>query len=211
MDTESDFDSLDRALTRATARHASPPLDPRHLRRRQLRLEMGPCLWLVMVLGLVAAAVHERSWWLAAGLGVGLLPGAIAQVVSRHREIAALVAAGDFAAYERTYFAVEANHQRAAVLLEATLAAVFAIVAWRTGDAWRWSVPALFGAIAIGRAVTVLPYVERARRDTGGERPYTWPVQVLVFALFLLSPLLLATGVVRSLWARVRGRLRGRR
>lgn len=211
MDTESDFDSLDRALTRATARHASPPLDPRQLRRRQLRLELGPCLWLLTVLGLVAAAVYERSWWLAAGLGIGLLPGAILQLVGRHREVAALGAAGDFVAYERTYFTAQANHQRAAVLLEATLALVFAIVAWRTGDAWRWSVPALFGAIAIGRAVIVLPYVERARRDTGGERAYPWTMQVLVFALFLLSPLLLALGVVRRRWAGLRRRLGGRR
>ena len=71
--------------------------------------------------------------------------------------------------------------------------------------------PALFGSIAIGRAVIVLPYVERVRRDTGGERPYAWTMQVLLFALFLLSPLLLALGVVRRRWAGLRRRLGGRR
>lgn len=211
MDTESDFESLDRALTRTAARHPSPPLDPRQLRRRQLRLEVGPCLWLLFVVGLLAAAAFERSWWLAGGLAVGLLPGALAQVVGRHREIAALGAAVDFVAYERTYFAAQANEQRSALVLDASLAVVFAIVAWRTGDAWRWSVPAVFGALTIGRASTVLPFVERANRDAGGERPHGWSMQLLLFVLFLLSPLLLAAGLVRSLWAGLRRRLGGRR
>lgn len=211
MDTESDFDSLDRALTRTAARHPCPPLDPRQLRRRQVRLEVGPCLWLLFVVGLVAAAAFERSWWLAGGLAVGLLPGAFAQVVGRHREIAALGAAVDFVAYERTYFAAQVNSQRSAVVLEASLAVVFAIVAWRTGDAWRWSVPALFGALAIGRALTVLPYVERANRDAGGERPHSWALQVLLLGLFLVTPLLLVAGVVRAAWAGLRRRFGGGR
>lgn len=211
MDTESDFDSLDRALARTAARHPMPPLDPRHLRRRQLRLEAGPCLWLFCVLGLLAAAAFDRSWWLAGGLAALLLPGAIARVVGRHREIVALGAAEDFVAYERTYFAAEANHQRAAVLLEAILAVVFAIVAWRTGDAWRWSVPALFGALAIWRSCTVLPVVERANRDVGGELPHRWSLQVLLLGLFLVAPLLLVAGVVRGAWAGLRRRFGGRR
>lgn len=211
MDTETDFDSLDRALTRIAARHPSPPLDPRQLRRRQVRLQVGPCLWLVFVVGLVAAAALERTWWLAGGLVVALLPGAIAQVVGRHREIAALGAAADFVAYERAWFGAEVNRQRSAVVLEASFAVVFAIVAWRTGDAWRWAVPALFGALALGRACTVLPYVERANRDAAGERPRSWALQVLLFGLFLLSPLLLAAGLVRSLWAAIRRRLGGGR
>lgn len=211
MDTDTDFDTLDRALARTAERHVPPPLDPRRLRRRRVLLEVGPILWLLFVVALTAAAAVDRPWWFAAVLALVLVPGAVARIVARHRELAALTDPGDFAAYEQRFFAAQAKHQRSSVVIEATLAIVFAIVAWQTGDAWRWSVPAVFGALAVGRAVAVLPYVERANRDAGGERPHGWTVQLLLLLLFLLLPLLLAARVVRSGWRGVRGRLGGRR
>lgn len=211
MDTGTDFDALDRALSRAAERHVPPPLDPRRLRSRRARLELGPAVWLLLVLAIVAAAAIDRPWWLAGILAVVLLPGAIARVVARHREVTALTSVGDFATYERSYFAAQAKHQRSAVLIEAAATVVFAIVAWQTGEAWRWSVPAVFGALAAGRAVTVLPYVERANRDAGGEPPHGWIVQVLMLVLFLLLPLLLVAGLARRGWRALTGRRGGAR
>lgn len=211
MDTDTDFDTLDRALARTVERHVPPPLDPRRLRRRRLLLEGGPVLWLLFVVALTATAAFDRSWWLAGGLALALVPGAVANLVARRRELAALTDPGDFAAYEQRFFAAQAKHQRSSVVIEAAAAIVFAIVAWQTGDAWRWSVPAVFGALAVGRAVTVLPYVERANRDAGGEPPHGWTVQLLLLVLFLLLPLLLAAGALRRGWRGLRGRFGGRR
>lgn len=211
MNPETDFDALDRALARTAARHASPLLDPRRLRRRRARLAVGPSLWLLGVAALATAAAIDRSWWLAGGLVLALVPGAVANLVVRQREIAALVEPGDFATYERQYFAAQARHQRSAVVIETALALGFAIVAWRTGDAWRWAVPAVFGALAAGRAVTVLPYVERANRDAGGEPAHGWSVQIVLLVLFLLLPVLFVARGVRGVLAGVRARLGGRR
>jgi len=211
MNPETDFDALDRALARTAERHVPPSLDPRRLRRRRVLLEVGPAAWLLFVVALVVAAAVDRPWWFASVLGLVLVPGAVANLVARRWELAALTDPGDFAAFERSYFAAQVKHQRSSVVIEATLAIVFAIVAWHSGDAWRWSVPAVFSALALGRATAVIPYVERANRDAGGDRPDSWAVQLLLLGLFLLLPLLFVARVVRSVWRAVRRRLGDRR
>lgn len=211
MDPEPDLVALDQALLRTAGRHVPPQLDPARLRRRRMRLEVGPVLWLLCVLGLVVAAACDRPWWFAAALALVLLPGAIARLVARHRELTALAGPGELDAYERDYFAAQANEQRSHVVIEAALAVVFAIVALQTGEAWRWAVPAAFGALAIGRAATVLPFVERANHDAGGARPRGFLMQLLLLGLFVLLPLLLVAGAVRSVWRGLRGRTGGRR
>lgn len=211
MATETDFDALERALSRTADRHVPPPIDPRQLRRRRACLEVGPVVWLLVIAAFVVAAAIDRSWWFACGIGLLLIPGALTNLIARRREVAALTDPGDLAEYEKRYFEAQAKHQRSAVLIEVTAAVAFAIVAWQAGEAWRWIVPAVFGTLALGRAITVLPYVERANRDAGGERPYGWSVQVLLLVLFLLLPLLLVAGGVRGVWRRIRTGLGGRR
>jgi hypothetical protein len=211
MDTSTDLDALDRALARAAERHGTPPLDPRRLRRRRQRLAVGPFAWLLFVVALATAAAVERSWWLAGGLAVVLVPGAVANIVARRREIAALSDAGDFAEYERQYFAAQVKHHRSAVVIETALALLFAFLAWQTGEAWRWLVPGVFAALAAARAVAVLPYVERVNRDTGGAPPPGWTGLLLLFVLFLLLPLLFAISLVRGAWTGLTGRRGGRR
>lgn len=210
MDTGTELDALDRALSRAAARHVTPPLDAAQLRRRRRRLAIGPLVWLLFAAALVVTAVLDRSPWLAGGLAVVLLPGAIGHVLGRRREVASLTDVDDFDVYERRYFAAQAKQQRSAVVIEAAIAVAFAIVAWQMGEAWRWSVPAAFGALAAGRAVAVLPYVERANRDAGGDRPPRWTVLLLQFVLFLLLPLLLVAALGRGLWTRIHGGRGGR-
>ena len=205
-----ELDSMEAALSRAAERHAPPPLDPRSVRRRLVILQAGPWLWLLFVAAIAGTAAVQSAWWIAALAGVVLLPGAIAGVRVRRDELAALATADDLAAIERRHFTALANSQRSAVIVEAAIALLLAAIAWHTGDAWRWGVAAFFGALAAGRLVAVVPFVERANRDAGGEAPPRWITLLVLFALFVLLPFLLLGKLVVAGWRAVGRRLGGR-
>lgn len=211
MDTDSELDALEHALARAGQHHALPPLDPRRLHWRRLRVELGPIVWLLFALALAGAAALDSRWWLAGGIALALVPNAVASLFTRHREVGALTDGTDFATYERQYFAGQANHQRSAVAIEAALAIGLGLVALQTGGGERWLVPGLFAVLAAGRAILVLPYVERANRDAGGTRPQGWVLHLLMLLLFLLLPVLLTVGCLRRAWLWIRARTGGRR
>jgi hypothetical protein len=211
MDTFDDLDGLEQALSRTGQRHMLLPLDPGRLRWRRLRLELGPVVWLLFALALVGAAAVDGRWWLAGGLAIALVPNAVASLLTRHREVGACAGVQDFATYEREYFAAQARQQRSAVVFEAALAIGLGLVALRMGGAERWLAPSLFGVLAAGRAILVLPYVERANRDAGGTRPQGWVLHLLLLLLFLLLPVLLPVWCLRRAWLGIRARIGGRR
>jgi len=198
MNPDPDFDSMELALSRAAARHAPSPLDPRRVRRRLAVLQAGPWLWLLFVVALAVAAAVDAKWWIAALAGLVLLPGAVSGVRARRDELAALATSDDLASFERLHFAALARRQRSAVVVEFAATLVLAAVAWQLGDSWRWGIAALFGAITAGRMFVVLPWVERANRDAGGEPPPRWATELLLFGLFALLPLWIVVASVRA-------------
>ena len=178
--------------------------DPSRTRRRLWWMLVGPWLWLVLLVGLVAAAAATEPWYVALGLGVLLLPGSVFAVRERHRELSSL-GDSELGAFERAYFAKQLQQQRLGVVLEGGLAAVFGVLAFATGATGLAGLAAVLAAVAAARLVVALPPLARANRDVGGEEPPKWIVLGILFLALLLAPFYGLGKFARGIWRRLGG------
>ncbi|MBL9076736.1 MAG: hypothetical protein JNL08_04485 [Planctomycetes bacterium] len=203
------IDRLDHDLARHADRVAPTTFDLPRLRRRARWLGAGPWLLLLALLAAIAAMAVTRQWWALAALLV-FLPRRVAALGEHRAELTAMAAAPDAVLLGREWLGHKLWSYRFSVVVESLLGVGLGLAAWASASLPLAVVAAALTTIAMFRLLAVLPSLEAANRELGGDPPTRWMLFVLLVVVLLVAPFYLLARIVVRAGQWLRGERRAR-